>query len=441
MLNSGGNAQTDADWYLEGARQFLEAVEDARLKTERASPLVGMPFIGSGAGGKTYAQGGLLTTLLHGLAELVRNFRSDVAFVVFNDHALAAAQAGRRGQLARFWPEVDSRRVDIARGLAALANDSGLVLFVGAGIGKGAGLPLWAELLDELAIESGIDPALIEGVGALDRARLIELHLEHSQLGSLRDLVCRRFGSVRRYSLAHALVAGLPVNEIVTTNYDELFERAAADAGREVAVLPYQTVRGRQRWLLKMHGCVTNPRDIVLTREDYLRYPMHRGALEGIVQALLITKHMLFVGFSLGDDNFHRVADDVRRAIGAGASLPHPFGTALFLERQRSLEALWRGELLCETVGAEGDDALAAGRQLDILLDLLLAESTTSFAHVMDGAFRDALTSEEQALALSLEEFANRVPVAARRAPEWRHVERFLVDLGWSSGEPSRTRR
>ena len=30
---------------------------------------------------------------------------------------------------------------------------------------------------------------------------------------------------------------------------------------------------------------------------------------------MLITKHMLFVGFSLNDDNFHRIMDAVRGAI------------------------------------------------------------------------------------------------------------------------------
>lgn len=37
-----------------------------------------------------------------------------------------------------------------------------------------------------------------------------------------------------------------------------------------------------------------------------MRYASRRSALRGIVQSLLITRHMLFAGFSLNDDNFHR---------------------------------------------------------------------------------------------------------------------------------------
>ena len=71
-------------------------------------------------------------------------------------------------------------------------------------------------------------------------------------------------------------------------------------------MLPMSPIPSAKRWLLKMHGCVTRPEDIVLTRTDYIRYAESNAALGGIVQALMMTKHMMFVGFSLTDDNFHR---------------------------------------------------------------------------------------------------------------------------------------
>ena len=38
-----------------------------------------------------------------------------------------------------------------------------------------------------------------------------------------------------------------------------------------------------------------------------IRFLFFRPAcVVGVVQALLLTKHVLFVGFSLQDDNFHR---------------------------------------------------------------------------------------------------------------------------------------
>ena len=52
-----------------------------------------------------------------------------------------------------------------------------------------------------------------------------------------------------------------------------------------------------------------------MTREDCLRFEERRAALAGIVQALLVTRHMLFVGFDLQDDNFHRIADAIRKVM------------------------------------------------------------------------------------------------------------------------------
>ena len=56
------------------------------------------------------------------------------------------------------------------------------------------------------------------------------------------------------------------------------------------------------------------PEEIVLTKSHYIRYAERYAALGGIVQASLLTRHLLFVGFSFNDDNFQRIYDPVRKA-------------------------------------------------------------------------------------------------------------------------------
>src|SRR5262245_9069961 len=98
------------------------------------------------------------------------------------------------------------------------------------------------------------------------------------------------------------------------------------------------------RWLLRLHGSVSMPGTIVLTREDYMRFEERRAALARIVQTLLLTRHMLVIGFGLRDDNFHRIADAVRRALGERRSNTsvHHFGTALVIVRHLHLECSTR---------------------------------------------------------------------------------------------------
>ena len=58
------------------------------------------------------------------------------------------------------------------------------------------------------------------------------------------------------------------------------------------------------RWCLKMHGTVSKPSSIVLTRADYSAYSREQAACEGVLQGLLLTQHVLFVGFSMRDENW-----------------------------------------------------------------------------------------------------------------------------------------
>ncbi len=65
---------------------------------------------------------------------------------------------------------------------------------------------------------------------------------------------------------------------------------------------------------MKLHGCITHPEALIFTKQDYFRFADRFAALAGIVQSSLLTKHMLFVGFSFDDDNFQRIFDSVRKA-------------------------------------------------------------------------------------------------------------------------------
>jgi hypothetical protein len=76
--------------------------------------------------------------------------------------------------------------------------------------------------------------------------------------------------------------------------------------------------------MLKLHGTVSRPKEIVLTKRDYIRYNDRFAALSGIVQSTLLTHHLLSIGFSLADDNFHKIFDSVRKAKSSEDDLLAP---------------------------------------------------------------------------------------------------------------------
>ncbi|MCK6522082.1 SIR2 family protein [Myxococcota bacterium] len=382
-----------------------QAAAAARLRGPRHGrerPLLGLPLVGTGFGGKSRWKGEVAAGLLLALAAMAQQEQVDLALVLKDGRAYAAVQALRRGH-PELWPELDDDERAAAHRLGRLAAAGELVVFMGAGAGVGAGLPLWGGLLSELAAEAGMPQEVITRLGALnvlDRARVVARRLEEAGGPSLGMRVAALLERPQ-YGLAHGLIASLPTREFITTNYDTCFEQACAAAEAPVSALPLALPPPGGRWLLKLHGCVRAPETIVLTRDDYLRYAEDRAALQGVVQALLITRHLLFVGFSLDDDNFHRVADSVRRVFAKVTEGARPsFGAALLPQKSEFAEALWGSEIEWLSMGDKrrpgAADLRAAGRRVEIFLDHLACVAARSADHLLDATYDGALTDAER---------------------------------------------
>lgn len=225
-----------------------------------------------------------------------------------------ATEHGAASAEARWWPGLDADARAAAARLAARAQSGSLVVFAGAGASAGAGLPTWSGLLTQLArsVTPPLDTASTDwtsldlltqadilskrcggGGGGVDVGAGVDGVPRRAQwrraIGSLalNQHVVAILQQYTRCSLVHVLLAGLPVGEYVTTNYDSLLEAAlAAPKGASApSVLPHAPRPQARVWVLKMHGCVSRPESIVLTRQDYVRYSEKAAALSGIVQA------------------------------------------------------------------------------------------------------------------------------------------------------------
>jgi transposase len=185
-----------------------------------------------------------------------------------------------------------------ARTLTEAARDGSLVLFVGAGVSKDAGLPLWRELVAPLGQHLGLP----EAIDAPDVAQAyVNTHGRPALLRYLETAL----GGVRQTGRMHRALARLPVPVIFTTNYDQLLERALAarhGAGPAVAITddhlaalaphPSATV-------IKLHGCLSATDTIVIARDDYARYPASHPAMLACLRHHLASHPVLFVGSSL----------------------------------------------------------------------------------------------------------------------------------------------
>jgi NAD-dependent SIR2 family protein deacetylase len=409
--------------FVEPARQFLavaaQALEGKQPSNRRHKPLLALPVIGAGQAGGAHLAGEIVKHLLPVLYDFTRTHEMDVALVMKEGAQYAAAQAVRSSLMGEdAWPELGDPLRRHVEHLAYRAFRSELVLFLGAGVSQAAGLPSWGELLEKLAGKGIAEDPDFKSLAPLDQARIIK-----KRVPSLGEAVAEQVRG-QHYSLVHGLLAALPVQEVITTNYDDLFEKASAAVGRAVDVLPDKPAGGGRRWLLKLHGCISQPDKIVLTREDYLRYDADRAALAGLVQGILMTRHVLFVGFSLSDDNFHRIADAVRRVS------KERYGTSLAVAANRLLKEVWESDLNWVDFG----ELPKSARLLEIFIDRLAAKTVTAADHLFDAKYESTLTECEVQLRerlAGLAELLEGIPRPDRRGAAWVEVERLLQRFGW----------
>jgi hypothetical protein len=393
---------------------------------------VGLPALGTGWGAAAGQRGALLQQLLPVLREAAGTHGYDVALVLRSPSDLAAAQRVRRAEDGGW--DLPAHLRELAEQLGAKARRGELAVFVGAGVSAAAGLPTWEELLDELADRSGLDGDLRDGLRRLppqDSAALLARELGREQV---ETFVKERFGP-GSYALAHALVADLPVQEFVTTNYDPLVESAAEDMGRELQVLPFDEARPAARWLLKLHGDAAHPESVVLTREEYLQFGDTRAALAGVLHSLLLTRHVLFVGTSMLDDDLIRIAHQVRSALRLqGSESGRRTGTVLALREDAARARLWERDVETMAMASAGTPPAEAARRLEVLLDLIGCLSTPPTGYLLDPAYRGLLDDDECTLSAALARMAEALPDESSSAAA-QEVFALLRRLGYARAQ------
>jgi hypothetical protein len=199
------------------------------------------------------------------------------------------------------------------------------VVFAGAGLSAGAGLPTWKGLLIK-----GIE----ELIGSLPEGDLHQEELrrlvDYGKLLEVADFCKEKLGSAYHQFLAeqvrgdqaqlpltHQVLMQLPFSAWVTTNYDKLLERAYADVkGGFPKTLTHKDTEALGRllfdggqFILKAHGDIDRPETVVLTSRDYSEIIHANPAFNEIFSGLLLTKALFFVGYSLSDPDFRLLMD------------------------------------------------------------------------------------------------------------------------------------
>lgn len=386
--------------------------------TGRVRPLVALPFVGLGYGGHHHRQGDVIRQLVCSLTEAAYERGIDVVLVTPDASVNAAAQHVRRELVDRDGGATYAKAAELGR----RAAEGGLALFLGAGVSIPAGLPTWTELIKELAGHARtLADVDISRLNVLDQAELLQAG-DPDFPTRVAEIIDRR----DRPSLAHALLAGMRCREVVTTNYDRLYEKAVAATGRDAtSVLPHTSAVGAGEWVLKMHGDVGSPGSIVLTRRHFVRFDATTRPAGALLQTLLLTRHLLFVGASLTDDNVVRLMHEVQ-AYREHHRLPGKMGSLLDVDADRARQVLWQEQV--DWIGMDGESIEERARSLEVFLDQVAMYASDDTSWLLDTRFDGLLDDEEEkALAQRSRELHRALE---RRGGAWDRLRRTLAELG-----------
>lgn len=211
---------------------------------------------------------------------------------------------------------------DIARKL----SKGEVAVFIGAGVsisyGNQIGVPSSNDLINTFASKYSYIRNNSEYISG--RLRFESACLKIKENNGEKELLSILMQEINKPSIrplpAHNLLAKLPFSSYFSTNWDTLLETACADVNGSYPVIysdeHVAMLKNGDVPIIKLHGCISNPRSIVASVDDYQPFKETKPLIEAITKVYLACKTILFLGFNLKDKDFVELYDDLNSVLG-----------------------------------------------------------------------------------------------------------------------------
>lgn len=201
--------------------------------------------------------------------------------------------------------------------LADASRNGKLVFFVGAGVSTLSEYPQWRELVDKYHVEL-YGKEKEEKYSADEYLRIPQIF--HDVKGGVAyDQILEETFSVDRLTnpIHDKILAMNPVH-IISTNYDNLIEKACWKRGKYFSIISGEEDVARAtspKYLLKVHGDFSKGfkgEHIVLKESDYMNFEQERPLISNLMKTIMATHTIVFIGYGLGDYNINSLLNWVK---------------------------------------------------------------------------------------------------------------------------------
>jgi hypothetical protein len=189
------------------------------------------------------------------------------------------------------------------------------VLFAGAGMSARAGYPTWGKFLQDLLEWAIMSNAIPPDTGRSLRASiaaqewdavadsLVSALMERSAL-LFYDHLRKVFLETRPVPAVHRSIARMKFSAIMTTNFDELFEKAYAGQGTSVYTPKdteslFRSLTKREFFILHLYGTLGKVETVAVSPDQFEASVKANRAFSEFMETLFFSRTIVFLGASL----------------------------------------------------------------------------------------------------------------------------------------------
>lgn len=201
--------------------------------------------------------------------------------------------------------------IAVAQGNAAV--------FGGAGLSRESGFVNWKELMRDFAADIRLD--IDKETDLISVAQYYKNEMGGNRNG-LNQEILNQFTKNTNHNSTLNVLSELPISTYWTTNYDHLIE----DTLEQKANYKVDCKRNEENLTInrqdsdvlvyKIHGDIDEPNKAIITKDDYELFEKTHKLFTTALQADLISKTFVFIGYSFNDPNLWQILSRIRILIG-----------------------------------------------------------------------------------------------------------------------------